>query len=210
MIKFIEENDFFLVLCKPTGVTVHNEEPSLFSLLSEQKKPTQFVNRLDKETSGLMVVAKSPQLHTELSKALINGQKKYRTLLRGEWKNNLTGQWSWSLTDKSEGRNNPRGLSKDRIDCLTEYQVVQTNRYITEMLCTLHTGRQHQIRKHACLAGHPIVGDPRYNEKKYNEMIADRYKTNRMWLHAELLEFEFRGKKMNFLSLLDLSCMWSD
>lgn len=205
MIKFVEENEFFMVLNKPNGVTIHNEEPSLFSLLTAQKKPTHFVSRLDRETSGLVIVAKSPQVHTELSKSLQEGSKKYRCLMRGEWKKNLNGQWSWPLTDKAEGYNSPQGLKKDRLECLTEYKVLQTNRYFTEMSCLLRTGRQHQIRKHTLLAGHPIVGDSRYNEKKYNQMIANRYKIDRMWLHAEHLDFVFRGKNYIFEIILNLS-----
>lgn len=205
MIKILEENEFFLILNKPAGTSVHNESPSLVEFLTKHKKPLHFVNRLDRETSGLVLVAKKPEIHDQLNDALEEGQKLYRALLRGPWKKpSKKATWSWALTDKAEGRKNPKGLAAGRIACESQVEVIRSTKYFTEVVVKLMTGRQHQIRKHAAIAGLPIVGDNRYNEKTYNDKIKDRYSLERMWLHAEKLEFEFNKKKYNFENKLNL------
>lgn len=199
MISLIEENAFFIVVNKPDGVSVHNEKPSLSDWLGEQKLPQNFVNRLDLQTSGLVVVAKKPQYQESLQKSLQAGRKIYRALLRGGWKDKaLTLEWNLPLSDKAEGRKNPQGKSQDRKNCLTVVNVIRTNSYFTEALCEIKTGRQHQIRKHAALAKHPIVGDSRYNDESYNAKMTELYKNSRMFLHAEELHFTFENKHYDF------------
>ncbi len=210
MIQMVEENEFFMVLNKPEGVSVHNQSPSLLEHLTKLKKVGYFVNRLDQETSGLVLVAKDPELHEPLAEALASGGKYYRALLRTPWKKTETNlTWKWAISDKAEGHKNPQGLSKDRAPALTKVEILRTNTYFTEAYIQLMTGRQHQIRKHAALAGHPIVGDPRYNEKKYNTMIQKHYPVKRMLLQAEKLEFTFEGKKYRFEKKLDLGSFFA-
>lgn len=205
MIKILEENEFFLILNKPAGTSVHNESPSLVEFLNKHKKPLHFVNRLDRETSGLVLVAKKPEIHDQLNDSLEEGQKLYRALLRGPWKKPAKKTvWSAPLTDKAEGRKNPKGLAAGRIPCESHVTVARSNNYFTEVVVKLLTGRQHQIRKHAAIAGLPIVGDNRYNDKSYNEKIKDRFKAERMLLHAEVLEFEFNNKHYKFENKLNL------
>lgn len=204
MIQILEENDFFIVLLKPAGTSVHNEKPSVSDYLTTNKLPVHFINRLDRETSGLMVIGKSPSTHESLSESLSGGTKMYRALLRGPWKSTAETAWVWPLTDKSEGTKNPQGITKDRVPCESKVKLIRTNAYFSEVSMQLMTGRQHQIRKHAALARQPIVGDNRYNEKKYNLTITDRYKTDRLWLHAESLEFTFQNKKYTFKNQIKL------
>lgn len=213
MIKIVEENKFFIVINKPEGVSVHNEKPSLVEFLQAKKLPLHFVSRLDRETSGLMIVARTPGLHEELAESLTTGEKTYRALLRGPWKTNKTAEqttvWKWALSDKAEGRQNPQGVSSDRIPCESQVKLVRTNTYFTEVLVTLLSGRQHQIRKHAALSKQAIVGDKRYNEKKYNASIAERYKQDRLWLHAEKLQFKFQNKEYAYESKFNLGAFFT-
>lgn len=208
----IEENSFFIAVNKPEGYSVHNEKPNLIDVLNDLKLPTHFVNRLDNVTSGLVVIAKSPELHKPLSEALEKGQKTYRALLRGAWKTpETTFIWNTPLSDKAEGRKNPQGTAKDRKACLTEGQVVRSNKYFTEALLEIKTGRQHQIRKHACIHHCAIVGDPRYNDAAYNLKIAETYKVSRMLLHAESLNFKFKDQTYHLkahIDSMDLSCFF--
>lgn len=209
MIKIVEENKFFVVVNKPEGVSVHNEKPSLVEFLQAKKLPLHFVSRLDRETSGLMIVAKNPDQHEELSESLNLGTKTYRALLRGPWKAAAEIKWAWPLSDKAEGRQNPKGISSDRIPCESDVKLVRTNAYFTEALVTISTGRQHQIRKHAAIAKQPIVGDNRYNDKKYNVAISDRYKLNRLWLHSETVKFKFQNKEYLYENKLNLDMFFS-
>jgi tRNA pseudouridine65 synthase len=204
MIQLLEENSDFIVLHKPHGLSVHNQSPSVLEQLQGLKKPIHFVNRLDQETSGLMIVAQKPETHQKLVSSLENGHKFYRALLRSPWKNPaMKTTWSWPISDKAEGRKNPQGASADRKDARTDVTVLRTNKYFTEIQAEILTGRQHQIRKHALLANHPIVGDKRYNEEKYNKNIEKFYGAPlRMHLHAERLNFEFGGKTYEFSSAI--------
>ena len=209
MIQILEENDFFIVLLKPAGTSVHNEKPSVSDYLTTNKLPIHFINRLDRETSGLMVIGKSPSTHESLSESLSSGVKMYRALLRGPWKSTPATDWVWPLTDKSEGHKNPQGITKDRAPCESKVKLARTNAYFSEVSVQLMTGRQHQIRKHAALARQAIVGDNRYNEKKYNSTITERYKVDRLWLHAESLEFTFQNKKYAFKNQIKLDTFFN-
>jgi 23S rRNA-/tRNA-specific pseudouridylate synthase len=206
MIKILEENKNFIVLVKPEGFSVHNQSPSVAEYLTKAHKPLHFVNRLDMETSGLMIVAKEPELHISLSEALEEGQKFYRALLRSPWKKKEQQVvWTWPISDKAEGRQNPKGVAASRKEASTSVEILRTNQYFTEVYIELQTGLQHQIRKHAAIAEHPIVGDNRYNDKKYNENIAKLYSNKRMHLHAEKLEFNFNGKDYSYYSPYNLA-----
>ena len=199
MIKIVEENEFFLVLVKPATYSVHNQKPSLVEELTAKKKPIHFVNRLDQETSGLMVVAKLPEYHEDLAQSLQEGRKLYRGLLRGPWKQKSDKLiLTKPLSDKAEGRKNPQGLADDRSPCETHLEKVRSNAYFTEVVAEIMTGRQHQIRKHCALIKQPLVGDKRYNDKDYNARIGKLYGVERMHLHAEKLEFKFKNKNYEF------------
>ena len=127
------------------------------------------------------------------------GQKFYRALLRGGWdkpEKNLT--WVWPISDKAEGRQNPKGISADRQEAQTKVQVLRTNKFFTEVYIELVTGRQHQIRKHAAIAKHAVVGDPRYSDKKYNDNVAKIYGVKRMHLYAEKIVFTYENKNYMF------------
>ncbi|MBC7420267.1 MAG: RNA pseudouridine synthase [Bdellovibrio sp.] len=205
MIQIVEENHFFIIVNKPPGMSVHNQAPSLVEELNKLKKPIHFVSRLDQETSGLMLIAKDPELHEALAVALQDGVKQYRALLRSPWKKEeKTQTWKWALTDQAEGYKNPQGISAKRVECETTMQVVRSNQFFTEITATIATGRQHQIRKHAALANHPVVGDKRYNEGKYNKQIESFYQSSRMLLHAEKLQFTFKKKDYEFKNPLKL------
>ncbi len=205
MIKIVEENEFFMVLIKPATYSVHNQKPSLVEELTAMKKPIHFVNRLDQETSGLMVVAKKPEYHEELAESLQAGHKYYRGLLRGPWKQKADQVvLTKPLSDKAEGRKNPQGLADDRSPCETHLEKIRSNPYFTEVVAEIKTGRQHQIRKHCALIKQPLVGDKRYNDKEYNSKVGKMYGIERMHLHAEKLEFEFKKKKYSFKNAYSL------
>ena len=211
--QIIAENAHFIVLFKPQGVSVHNQSPSLLEFVKEQKKPEHFVNRLDFETSGLVVVALNENLHEPLQNSLHKGVKKYRALLRGAMSIDVGMKvtWNWPISDKAEGRRNPQGDKSNLKAADTEVTLVRKNKYFSEVEIVLKSGRQHQIRKHSALAKHPIVGDNRYNEDKYNSKIADMYKETRMQLEAESLDFQFKNEKYSFkCNTLELDKYFSD
>ena len=107
-------------------------------------------------------------------------------------------RWSWPLTDKAEGRKHPQGDKSLLKDCLTEVKLIEQNKYFSWVECRLLTGRQHQIRKHAVIAGHAIVGDRRYGEMKDCDRIQKIYQLDRLFLHCQKMAFTWQGKFLEF------------
>lgn len=198
--EILLETSDILVVDKPTGISVHNNEDpqNLLKLLGGSLFP---IHRLDKETSGIQIFAKSSVAAQEWAHEFQSKQVKkiYSGLVRGQFKSK-SGTWSLPLTDKAEGRKSPQGSSRERIPCETQYHTQRSNKYFSFIEFDLKTGRQHQIRKHCALAGHALVGDPRYGDPKYNRRIFDIYKVDRLFLHCQEIEI----KKHRILSPVPL------
>lgn len=202
----IEKSKKWLVIDKPAGISVHNDEGDVRHLLKKQLPAGSYtdiylVHRLDKETSGALVVATEQKAAAELATQFQNrvANKKYLAVLRGTME--VTNQWQdWKtpISDKSEGRKNPQGLAKDRVDAHTQYRVLESNKYFSLVEFNLLTGRQHQIRKHAAIARHAILGDDRYSDPKYNKKMANLYNTDRMFLHAFEITLTVDGADKTF------------
>jgi tRNA pseudouridine65 synthase len=205
-IPVIQQSAKWIVINKPVGISVHNETQDVRGVLKKQLRPGSFddiypVHRLDKETSGVLMVALEAETASEFAEKFQNRQteKTYYAILRGALPVNEKWQeWNFPISDKAEGRKNPQGLLKDRVAAKTQYRVLKSNKYFSLVEVNLLTGRQHQIRKHAALAGNPIVGDSRYNDGKYNEKMAELYNNDRMYLHASKLNFQIAGKVQTF------------
>lgn len=193
LIPILFQNASLLAVNKAPGVSVHNaEDPeNLLLLLERQLKRRHLfpVHRLDKETSGIQILALTSESAANLAEEFRERsvKKNYVGILRGQLEQR-EGVWDRPLTDKAEGRKNPEGLSRDRIPCETKYRVLKESKYFTYCEFDLITGRQHQIRKHSTLAKHHLVGDTRYGDPKYNQRMAGMYKTDRMFLHCTRIE----------------------
>lgn len=205
-LPIIEKNKHWLIIDKPPGISVHNESHDVRALLKAQLHKGTFhdiypVHRLDKETSGLLLVATEQETAALLSDQFQShkAEKSYYAVLRGampvsdEWID-----WKFPISDKAEGRKNPQGLLKDRIDAHSQVKVLESNAFFSLVEVRLLTGRQHQIRKHAALAKHAIVGDNRYGDEKYNEKMAGIYGADRMFLHAFRLSLDIGKRKQTF------------
>lgn len=192
-LKILHRDPAWLALDKPSGLSVHNTEDGdnlLNRLVGRLQVESLFpVHRLDKETSGVQIIALNESSARELAQAFQSRtvKKIYCGVLRGVLKDKA-GSWTLPLTDKAEGRDNPAGISAKRVPCETGFKVIDENRYVTLCEFNLITGRQHQIRKHAALMKHAILGDPRYGDRKYNSKIASVYGVQRMFLHCESID----------------------
>ena len=190
IIEIIEETADWIAVSKPAGLSVHNAEDgyNLLSILEEQLGCTlHAAHRLDQPTSGVMLLGKNPKSTTMLQESLTTATKEYTAILRGVLKQK-EGSWSKPLTNKGEGFRNPQGRKADRIPAQTFYKTVQSNQYFTMVNLRLGTGRQHQIRKHAVLEKHQVIGDSRYGDRRYNTMMSKRYGFTDLCLCASKLE----------------------
>lgn len=188
-VPILFQNSDFVAVDKPHGLSVHNKEDptNLLEVMEKQLGVPKLypVHRLDKETSGVQILALNEAAAQQLGGEFQRGtvQKTYVGVLCGKLKQNA-GEWDLPLADKAEGRKNPAGLVGDRIFCRTQFRALKTSPYFTLCEFDLITGRQHQIRKHAVLAGHALAGDLRYGNEKYNAKIAGWHGTGRMFLHC--------------------------
>lgn len=188
-IKILFQDKNWIAVDKPEGLSIHNDEDAsnLQKVLIQQYqfKALLPVHRLDKETSGVQIFALNSDFAQTLANQFQNKsiQKIYHGIARGNM-NQSKIIWKQALSDKSEGRKNPAGQARDRVPCETDVKVLEKNKYFSYCEFDLITGRQHQIRKHCALAKHPLVGDHRYGEIKYNSKITKIYQTDRMFLHC--------------------------
>lgn len=152
------------------------------------------VHRIDKDTSGLLVVAKNDKAHLSLSEQIKDKTcgRIYVALVDGVMKND-SGTVD-TFIGRSEKNRTQMAVTKDGRRAVTHYQVIK--RYGAYTLCRfkLETGRTHQIRVHCKHLGYPIVGDPVYNGKK------DKFNLKGQLLHAERLELTHpsTGERMTF------------
>jgi tRNA pseudouridine65 synthase len=114
IIEIIEEQDGWLAVGKPAGLSVHNAEDgyNLLSILEEQLGCTlHAAHRLDQPTSGVMLLGKNPRSTQMLQDALTSATKEYTAIVRGVVKPE-DGTWTWPLSNKGEGFRNPQGRKK--------------------------------------------------------------------------------------------------
>ena len=195
-LEIIFEDEDLIVINKPAGLVVHpgagHREHTLVNALLHHcpglsqiggKERPGIVHRLDKETSGCLVVAKNDVTHRALSDQFASRavDKIYLALVSGKLR-----KTSGSIDEKI-GRH-PVHRQKMSVDsrrgrlAKTEYRVLCAGEGITLVECRLHSGRTHQIRVHMHHVGHPVIGD-----KIYRSKTADRYE--RQMLHAWKLGF---------------------
>jgi len=201
----------WLVVDKPVGLTVHNAAGrdlcSLAltriqknSILREQVDldPDFGVNpvhRLDKETSGVMLLAVNREMFRFFSRQFESHQvkKQYIALLHGRLEKTEEkdpwGTWDWPLSETAGGRQNPEGPGSPKAS-RTRYRVLDHSAHYTMVAIELLTGRTHQIRRHAKLSGHPVVGDARYGSMRAINYLKRNFAFDRLALHARALTLQ--------------------
>ncbi|WDP84056.1 MAG: RNA pseudouridine synthase [Desulfobacter sp.] len=194
----------WLCVEKPSGLSVHNQPG--FDLVSRLKScpdlefsMIQPVHRLDKETSGLLLMATDPAVLSRLSDLFARKkiQKRYKTLVHGNFDlpDQAQGLWETPLSKQAGGRTNPGGKGK-KVKAMTRYQVEAQTPHYALLDIELMTGRKHQIRRHAKLAGHPVIGDTRYGSARSIEFLKKKKQVYTMGLHAYFLEFYDHDQKI--------------
>ena len=187
----IYEDDRLVVINKPAGLSVHAGTGSFFGVIEllrglfHHEDNLHLIHRLDKETSGCLMIAKSMPVLRRVNQALKTGnvQKEYDALLKGRVQQKKTMVDTPLQRHRSrygEGRVKVEGSGKT---ALSEFEAVEFFRDATRVKVRIGTGRTHQIRVHAASIGHPIAGDGKYGNREFNrEMRTAGLK--RMFLHA--------------------------
>lgn len=193
-LDIVYEDDDVIVINKPQGMVVHpapgHDEHTLvnallyhcpLSTINGTFRPG-IVHRIDKDTSGLLMVAKNDKAHRSLAKQLKDKTniREYVALVHGriaEDEGTINAPIGRSLKDRKK-----QAVVKDGRNAVTHFEVLKRYRDYTFVKCILKTGRTHQIRVHMKYIGHPLVGDPLYGPKK-------TIKGNGQFLHAGKLGF---------------------
>lgn len=213
-IKIIFNNDDYLVVDKPAGVLVHptaaNEKDTLVQFLTEKypdiqsmiwPDPTRagIVHRLDKDTSGLIILAKNPETLERLQKLFKERQvqKTYQTLVAGHAPDQgkidipiVRDSQKDMMSTRSLTFSFSRGTAREAV---TEYKTIARYKYKKEDLSLVEvypqTGRMHQIRVHMKHEGYPVIGDQMYFNKP-SKRLSKELGLNRQFLHAVKLEID--------------------
>lgn len=197
----IDEGNGWLAACKPAGISVHEGSDSLVRALADAGHPNLSpVHRIDAGTTGVCLMAKDGAAAT-LQKALESATKQYIGVLRGELHEASGGEWSAPLTRRAEGRKNPQGSpASARVPALTRYRCIaaHANEHMSLVELTISTGRTHQIRRHAAMARHAVVGDGRYGEARHGKHVQKRFGCDGIMLHASRLVISIDGDEHSF------------
>lgn len=201
-IEIIFEDDDLLVINKPAGIAVHEgkeilKRHSLLGMLEAAYRSRgvipRLVHRIDKDTSGLLVVAKRDDVTQELEKRFEESEveKEYLALVVGRLYPK-EGKVDFPLPGR-DGRPVP---------ALTRYKVEKEFPGTTLARIRIETGRMHQIRHHFAKLGHPVVMDSEHGDFPFNKDFRKAHGLKRQFLHACGIAFEYRGKKRRWTAPL--------
>src|SRR4029077_19837590 len=190
------EDDALVVVNKPAGTAVHGGSGVSFGVIEQmraarpQLKFLELAHRLDRETSGLLVLVKKRSALTALHAALREGRvrKEYLTLVKGAWRNDkqrVSLPLRKFLTQSGERR---VSVDREGRESQTVFRKKRGLGDFTLLSAELLTGRTHQIRVHLTHLGFPIAGDDKYGDFELNRALA-KQGLKRMFLHAGDLEF---------------------
>lgn len=231
-LDIVYEDDQLMVVNKPAGLVVHpgagNFHGTLVNAIAWHMKDVPsydpnnpevgLVHRIDKDTSGLLVVAKTPEAKTSLSVQFFNKttHRSYNALVWGHFTEN-EGRIEGNIARDPKDRLRMTVMAPDSgigKPAVTHYRVIERFGYVTLIECILETGRTHQIRAHMKHIGHPLFGDERYGgceilrgnrSTSYRAFIQNCFKLcNRQALHARTLGFVHpkTHQQMDFTSAL--------
>ena len=180
-IDIVYEDDDLLVINKTSGMVVHpapghytktlvNALLYRFNLTSGEKIRPGIVHRLDKDTSGLMLVAKNEETHEKLSEMISKKEveRHYLAITEGVIKHD-TGTIDAPIGRDPNNRQKMKVTDINAKEAITHFKVLERFKNNTLIECILETGRTHQIRVHLAYIGYPIVNDPTYNKGKTTE-----------------------------------------
>lgn len=207
-LSIVYEDEDILIVNKPRGMVVHPTADTQtgtlvnallyhcnnLSRVGGMERPG-IVHRIDKDTSGLLIIAKDDQVHTELTEQLSNKkiERKYEAIVHGVIEHEA------GIVDAPIGRDPKHrlrmGVTDEGRAAVTHFRVLNKYKNHTYLECQLETGRTHQIRVHMKYIGHPVVGDPKYGSTKVKDIngqalfakeLGFTHPSKNEWMHFEI------------------------
>jgi 23S rRNA pseudouridine1911/1915/1917 synthase len=182
-LEAVFEDEYLAVIAKPAGMVVHpavgHRSGTLVHALLHRyggalsdgsgsgPERAGIVHRLDKGTSGLLLIARTDEAHRELARQIEAREVKrvYRAVVWGHLPKRV-GRIEASLARSPRDRKKIAVVTRGGRHAATRYEVLREGGYLTELAATLETGRTHQIRVHLAHLGHPVFGDPDYGGRR--------------------------------------------
>jgi 23S rRNA pseudouridine955/2504/2580 synthase len=209
------EDDALMAIDKPAGVAVHGGSGVSFGVIEQlrQARPLakllELVHRLDRETSGILLVAKKRSALRHLQDQVREREtdKTYLALVQGSWPEKLkvidSALHKFLLPDGERRVKVTSNEDPDGMRSITLVKVAERLVGCTLLEVTIKTGRTHQIRVHLASQGHPIAGDDKYGDFEWNKVL-QKQGLKRMFLHAFRLQFTHpaTGKRVELKSNL--------
>jgi 23S rRNA pseudouridine955/2504/2580 synthase len=204
------EDDHLLAIDKPAGVAVHGGSGVSFGVIEQlrrarpQAKFLELVHRLDRDTSGILLIAKrrSALVHLQAQFKARETGKTYLALVKGVWPAKLKvidlplhkylvngGEDDGERRVKVVAKDDPDGMRSITLVKVAKLYTLPTGEPASLLEVTIKTGRTHQIRVHLAHHGHPIIGDDKYGDFDLNK-VAAKVGMKRMYLHAWKLAFQ--------------------
>lgn len=219
--KILLEDSHMLVIDKPAGVAVHGGSGVSYGVIEQLRasrpdaKFLELVHRLDRDTSGILLLAKKRSALTNLHEQIREGllDKRYFVLVHGDWKN--TRQHIKLALHKYNAPDGERRVrvQADGMASHTVFNLVQKYQYYALLEAELKTGRTHQIRVHLSASGFAIAGDDKYGDFALNRALQKsndaRGVLKRMFLHAHQIVFTHpeSGKQVKLNASLPPECI---
>ncbi|PWW09980.1 MULTISPECIES: 23S rRNA pseudouridine(955/2504/2580) synthase RluC [Mangrovibacter] len=190
------EDDHILILNKPSGTAVHGGSGLSFGVieglraLRPEARFLELVHRLDRDTSGVLLVAKKRSALRSLHEQLRDKgmQKDYLALVRGQWQSHVKVVQAPLLKNILKSGERMVKVSSEGKPSETRFKVEERFGFATLVRCSPVTGRTHQIRVHTLHAGHPIAFDDRYGDREFDSQL-NGSGLGRLFLHAAALRF---------------------
>jgi len=207
----LHEDRELLVLDKPAGLAVHKGSGldfgaiELLRSLRPDEPFLELAHRLDRETSGCLMLARTPGALRAIQSALRAGrvEKRYLALVRGYWNHGPREVNAPLRRNVLRGGERMVEVLDDGKPALTRFRPVSLFKPASLLEADIATGRTHQIRVHAAHVDHPLAGDEKYGDPAFNRMMAERYGLRRLFLHAHSLIVPLGGREIAVSAPLD-------
>ncbi|MGZ5958251.1 MAG: RluA family pseudouridine synthase [Myxococcaceae bacterium] len=200
-LRILHEDSWMMAVDKPSGLAVHPGSGirggTLVDLVRAHLGPRAERNgfsaspahRLDRETSGVIVVATRRPAMVHFTEVITHGgaKKQYLALAKGTFPR-LEGRIDLALSEHQQTAESKARRGVNMQEAATRYRVLRQGGEAALLEVTLETGRTHQIRRHLAAIGHPVAGDRKYGDFGFNREVRTRWGLKRLFLHAERLE----------------------
>ncbi|MBP6299364.1 MAG: RluA family pseudouridine synthase [Arenimonas sp.] len=219
--SIVFEDKALLVINKPSGIATHGGSGISFGIIEgfralRPNEPLELVHRLDRETSGVLVLAKKRSALLQLQ-ALMRKQdddegpeKQYLALLVGRMPSGTMTVKAALQKSVMQGGERMVRVDLDGKPSISHFTLLERRGGYSLCKIRIETGRTHQIRVHAAHIGHPVAGDDKYGDKEANKKLSSQFGLKRLFLHAESMQFAINDGQTPYKLIAPLATELND